>query len=83
LKNQARSNRASGFCDNRRLLRMLNGLQNRARELAKFGQPFAEPAPQQAGDFLGAPVFGFQPHFGLGRKIDGWQFVLHNDLRME
>jgi hypothetical protein len=62
---------------------MLNGLQNRARELAKFGQPFAEPAPQQARDFLGAPVFGIQPHFGLGRKIDDWQFALHNDLRME
>jgi hypothetical protein len=62
---------------------MLNGLQNRARELAKFRQPFAEPAPQQARDFLGAPVFGFKPHFGLGRKIDGWQFALHNDLRIE
>jgi hypothetical protein len=76
-QDQARSNRANRFSTSHALTRMLNGLQNRARELAKFRQPFAEPAPQQARDFFGAPVFGFEPHFGLGRKIDDWQFALH------
>jgi hypothetical protein len=62
-------------------MRMRNGLQNRALEPAKFGQPLAEQAPQQTGDFLGAPVFRFQPCLGLGCKINGRKFALHNDLR--
>jgi hypothetical protein len=78
-EDQARSNPRQLISASRRPMR--NGAQNRALELAKFGQPLTKQALQQTGDFLGAPVFRFQPHLSLGCKINGRKFALHNDLR--
>jgi hypothetical protein len=62
---------------------MPDGMENRALEPAKSGEPLAEQVAQQTRHFLGAPVFRFQPHLGLGREINRWQFALHNNLRIE
>jgi hypothetical protein len=41
--------------------------------------PAAEEQLQQTGDFFGTPMFRLQPDLGLGREINGRQWVLHHD----